>query len=134
MNRPQSTIISLADAAGIVKRSFRDYITQLLSRNNPQVGKLKEGLDFDCTEYLNQILIEIFSDGGIPEVLGGTSHSTSLLMQAGMDRDRAVPVTLQVHRLVLSQLTAFFPNLVLGPNSNYQYEMCNEFDVFVTPG
>lgn len=133
MNRPTSTIISLSDAAGIVKRGFRDYVALLLKSNSPRLGMLKDCLDYDCTQYLGQILIEIFADQGLPEVFGGISHSTNMLMQAGMERSNASFITLQVHRLVLSQLTAFYPNLVLGPDSGYQYEMCSEYDVFVTP-
>jgi len=133
MNRPTSIIISLSDAAGTVKKGFRDYVAILLARNSPRLGLLKDCLDYDCTDYLRQVLTEIFADQGIPELFGGISGSTQLLLQAGMDRPEASAVTLQVYRIVLAQLTAFFPTLVLGPDSGYQYEMCSEYDAFITP-
>lgn len=133
MDRPTSIIVSLSDAAGIVKQGMREYTARMIERKSPRLSLLKDTLDHDCTAYLNQVLTEIFADQGMPEVVGGTSHSTRMLMDCGLERDYAVAIAMQVARTVLSQLTAFFPTLVLGPNCQYQYEMCSEFDVFVTP-
>ena len=133
MDRPASVIISLSEATGLVKNTFRDYTAMLLSKNSPRLSFMKNSLDFDCTEYLSQMLTEMFADRGIPEVVGGTSASTQLLISAGLERRFAAPLTLQVYRVILSVLTNFFPDLVLGENCGYSFDMCSEYDVFITP-
>lgn len=133
MNRPQSVIVPLSEATGTIKQAFREYAARLLLTNSPRLCALKDCFDYNCVPYLQQVLAEIFADEGTPEVVGGTSYSTKMLMESGMDRTTAAHTTLQVVRIVMAQLTAFFPELVLGKDSKYQYEMCSEYDVFVTP-
>jgi hypothetical protein len=126
-------IISLSEATGMVKNAFRDYTAMLINQKSPRLSLMKDSLDYDCTGYMSQLLTEIFADTGIPEVVGGTSASTKMLMDAGLERRFAAPLALQVYRVILNELINFFPDLILGRECGYSFDMCSEYDVFVTP-
>lgn len=132
MNQPVTVMISLAEAVGVLKQTFRDYTSMLIQARNTRVADLKGVLDYNCVPYLSQLLEEIFADQGVPEMVGGVSASTDILIRDGLERKIATAVAMQVFRSVIGEISAMLPEMRFGANHGCCFAMCSDYDMCIT--
>lgn len=133
MAKPKTFIISLAEPVALIKDSFREQLAYMLLNRDPEATKVACGVNYNCVPYLTQLLNEIFAAKGNPEVFGQLSPSTRILIQDGLHRETAIQVALLAFDVVVRAITSIFPNLHFGDTDSFQYDLCGEASLYMTP-
>lgn len=132
MAKPKTLIISLSEAAGLLREVFRDQAEYRLQTRKFGGVQLKNPLNYDCNPYMMLLVEEMFHT--VDRNLTATQiwPSTRTLIADGLDEETAVAVSLKAFEIVVDEVSRWIPDIQFGQTDHYITGFCDGCDLMVT--
>lgn len=105
-NKPDTVLISLSEVISVIQEGFREQLQDYL-RYGWDISNMQSFLSYDYVRFIQGLLNEIFNGTSFE----ATPASTQILINDGLENNRAISIAHLVFTMLIDQINTFIPDV-----------------------